>query len=133
MHFMNPAHLVLGVVHWTLTESALDEVEIHRRLEGSRERQLRALNFPAGIETIEEMEKTWDRIDFGGKQSAQEMVAAIKGLSLHPKYVSVPLCVRDIQLTWTPFFTLTVMPLRVSDLRARRTCWRLSGKYRART
>lgn len=69
-----------GVVHWTLTESALDEAEIRRRLEGSRDRQFRALSFPAGIETIEEMEKVWEKIDFGGKQSAQEMIAAMKEL-----------------------------------------------------
>lgn len=76
---------MLGVVQWTLTESALDDTEIRRRLEGSQDRQFRALSFPAGIETIEEMEKVWEEIDFGGKQSAQEMITAIKGLELHPK------------------------------------------------
>ena len=74
-----------GVVHWTLTESALDEVEIRRRLESSQDRQFRALSFPAGVETIEEMEKAWAKIDFGGKQSAQEMIAVMKGLELHTK------------------------------------------------
>ena len=91
VHFTEPltSFRVAGAVRWTLTESALDEVEIRRRLEGSRERQLRALNFPAGIETIEEMEKTWAKIDFGGKQGTQEVIAAIKGLAPHAKCVLV--------------------------------------------
>jgi hypothetical protein len=135
MHFMDSltSFRMAGVVHWTLTESALDEVEIHRRLEGSRERQLRALNFPAGIETIEEMEKTWAKIDFGGKQSTQEMIDAIKGLASHAKCVPVLFFLghpHDILLTT---FYSAGMPLRVSDLGARRAHWRLSGKYRART
>ncbi|KAH0832338.1 hypothetical protein J3R83DRAFT_13354 [Lanmaoa asiatica] len=78
------------VAHWTLTESALDEAEIRQRLEGSQDRQFRALSFPAGIKTVEEMEKVWAKIDFGGKQSAQEMIAAMKALESHPKWVPVP-------------------------------------------
>jgi hypothetical protein len=74
-----------GVLHWTLTESALEGAEIRRRLEGSQDRQLRALNFPAGVQTVEEMEKMWAKIDFSGKQSTQEMIAAMKGLELKPK------------------------------------------------
>lgn len=85
------------MVRWTLTELALDEVEIHRRLEGSRDRQFRALSFPAGIETIEEMEKAWAKIDFGGKQSAQEMVAVIKELEPQLKYVSYSFWTRLIK------------------------------------
>ncbi|KAG8214887.1 hypothetical protein J3R82DRAFT_10058 [Butyriboletus roseoflavus] len=73
------------VVHWTLIESALNEVEIRRRLEDSRDRQFRALNFPVGIDTIEEMKNAWAKIDFGGKQSAQEMIAVMKRLESHPK------------------------------------------------
>ena len=71
-----------GVLHWTLTESALEEAEIRRQLdsERSRDRQFRALSFLAGVETIEEMEKMWAKIDFGGKQSTQEMIAMIEGL-----------------------------------------------------
>jgi len=69
---------VAGVVQWTLTESTLDAAEIRRRLEGSRDRQFRALSFPAGIETIEEMEKMWAKIDFGSKQNAQDIVATLK-------------------------------------------------------
>lgn len=69
-----------GVVQWTLTESALDEAEIRRRLGSSQDRQFRALNFPAGIDTVEEMEKVWAKIDFGGKQSAQEVFDAMKEL-----------------------------------------------------
>jgi len=78
---------VAGVVQWTLTESALEAAEIHRRLEGSRDRQFRALSFPAGIETIEEMEKMWAKIDFGSKQNAQDIIATLKGLESSPKCV----------------------------------------------
>ncbi|KAI9464309.1 mitochondrial protein Pet127-domain-containing protein [Boletus coccyginus] len=73
------------VAHWTLTESALDEAEIHRRLESSRGRQFRALSFPAGIETIEEMEEMWAKIDFGSTQNAQDIIATLKGLESRPK------------------------------------------------
>lgn len=74
---------MVGVLQWTLTELALDEAEIHRRLDGARDRQFRALNFPAGIKTTEEMEKMWAKINFGGKQSAQEVIAAMKELGSH--------------------------------------------------
>ncbi|KAF8431466.1 mitochondrial protein Pet127-domain-containing protein [Boletus edulis BED1] len=73
------------VLQWTLTESALDEAEIRRRLDGACDRQFRALNFPAGIKTVEEMEKIWAKIDFGGKQVTQEMIAAMKELGSHSK------------------------------------------------
>ena len=89
-----------GVLHWTLTESALDDAEIRRRLEGSRDRQFRALSFPAGVETIEEMEKMWAKIDFGGKQSTQEMTAVIEGLDSHPKCVFVGHFFLPVLVNW---------------------------------
>lgn len=60
---------------------------MRRRLGGAHERQFTALNFPAGIETIEEMEKAWAKIDFGGKQSAGEMMVVIKEFKEQAKYV----------------------------------------------
>ncbi|KAG9315444.1 hypothetical protein JVU11DRAFT_3055 [Chiua virens] len=72
------------VAQWTLTEAALDQTDIQRRLEAARERQFTALSFPAGITTLEEMEKVWAKIDFGGKHSAQEMMAAMTQLASRP-------------------------------------------------
>ena len=84
------AHSVcmIGMVHWILTESAIDEVEIRRRLESARDRQFRELNFPTGVSTIEEMKKAWAKIDFGGRQSAQAMMDVIKELESQPECVS---------------------------------------------
>ena len=81
-----------GLLQWTLTESALDQAEVHRRLEAARDRQFRALSFPAGIKTIEEMEKMWAKINFGAKQDTQEMIAIMKELTPRSECVFVPFC-----------------------------------------
>ena len=67
------------------TDAALDQAEIHRRLEVARDRQFRALSFPAGIKTIEGMEKLWAKIDFGAKQGIQDMVVIMK-VSLRARF-----------------------------------------------
>ena len=74
------------------TDAALDQAEIHRRLEVAHDRQFRALSFPAGIKAIEEMEKLWAKIDFGAKQGIQDMVAIMKELTSHSERVFVPFC-----------------------------------------
>lgn len=56
----------IGLLQWSISQSAADESDIRENLAYSQSRQLRALNFPAGVRTLTEMEAYWERINFGG-------------------------------------------------------------------
>ncbi|KAF9219174.1 Pet127-domain-containing protein [Gyrodon lividus] len=71
------------LLHWTISQSALEPANIRANLEDAQSRQLRALNYPAGIETMEEMEKRWHGLNFGGKtdEEASGILAGESGPS----------------------------------------------------
>ncbi|KIJ07557.1 hypothetical protein PAXINDRAFT_182447 [Paxillus involutus ATCC 200175] len=54
------------LLHWRISQSALDAVDIRANLENAQGRQFRVLNFPAGIETMKEMEERWESLNYGG-------------------------------------------------------------------
>ncbi|KIJ07329.1 hypothetical protein PAXINDRAFT_158454, partial [Paxillus involutus ATCC 200175] len=55
------------LLHWRISQSALDAADIRANLENAQGRQFRVLNFPAGIETMKEMEERWESLNYGGR------------------------------------------------------------------
>ncbi|KAI6012982.1 mitochondrial protein Pet127-domain-containing protein [Pisolithus marmoratus] len=53
------------LIHWVISHSAADGVDIRGNLSQSQSRQLTALHFPTGVTTQSEMVAHWDNIHFG--------------------------------------------------------------------
>ncbi|KAG6335961.1 hypothetical protein ID866_3114 [Astraeus odoratus] len=56
------------LIHWVISRSVEEESDIRDNLAYSQRRQLRALNFPAGVENLADMAVHWEKIDFGRAQ-----------------------------------------------------------------
>ncbi|KIK93091.1 hypothetical protein PAXRUDRAFT_534427 [Paxillus rubicundulus Ve08.2h10] len=56
------------LLHWRICQSALDAADVRANLGNAQSRQFRVLSFPAGIETMEEMEERWESLNFGGRR-----------------------------------------------------------------
>ncbi|KAI6125840.1 mitochondrial protein Pet127-domain-containing protein [Pisolithus croceorrhizus] len=54
------------LIHWAISHSAADGVDMRSNLSQSQSRQLTALHFPTGVRTLPEMAAYWDNIHFGG-------------------------------------------------------------------
>lgn len=80
-----------GLLQWSVSQSAADESDIRENLAYSQSRQLRALNFPAGVRTLAEMEAYWERINFGGPKVADRSTSEIGGSDEGEQTVSLPL------------------------------------------
>lgn len=65
------------LLQWSIFQSAADESDIRENLAYSQSRQLHALNFPAGVRTLAEMEAYWERINFGGPKVANRSTSEI--------------------------------------------------------
>ncbi|KIM52747.1 hypothetical protein SCLCIDRAFT_18103 [Scleroderma citrinum Foug A] len=79
------------LLQWSVSQSAADESDIRENLAYSQSRQLRALNFPAGVRTLAEMEAYWERINFGGPKVADRSTSEIGGSDEGEQTVSLPL------------------------------------------
>ncbi|KAH7924960.1 Pet127-domain-containing protein [Leucogyrophana mollusca] len=61
------------LLHWKVSHSSLDPHDIRTNLAEAQERQFRAWAIPSDVEGIEEMEKKWNALDFGGKRRGAEV------------------------------------------------------------
>ncbi|KAF9233367.1 mitochondrial protein Pet127-domain-containing protein [Melanogaster broomeanus] len=60
------------LLHWTMSHSAMSDDQVRSSLEKARSRQGAGMSFPAGVNSLEEMEKKWNDMDFGRKYSGGE-------------------------------------------------------------
>lgn len=69
----------IGLLQWSISQSAADMSDIRENLVYSQSRQLHALNFPAGVKTSAEMEAYWERINFGSPKVADDSASNGRG------------------------------------------------------
>ncbi|KIJ61149.1 hypothetical protein HYDPIDRAFT_31659 [Hydnomerulius pinastri MD-312] len=59
-------------LEYTITQPTLSQTDIRTNLAASQSRQFRAMNFPAGIESVEAARARWESLDYGGTRREAE-------------------------------------------------------------